>query len=44
MVQALRETLGVPIHVPAAPHETAALGAALLGLSRFRKLAAAAAA
>jgi predicted CoA-substrate-specific enzyme activase len=44
MVQALRDKLGVPIHVPPAPHETAALGAALLGLQRFRKLAAVAAA
>jgi len=42
MVHALREKLGVPINVPEAPHETAALGAALLGLQRFRKLAAAA--
>jgi predicted CoA-substrate-specific enzyme activase len=39
MVQALREKLGVPVHVPGAPHETAALGAALLGLQRWRKLA-----
>jgi predicted CoA-substrate-specific enzyme activase len=44
MVQALRDKLGVTIHVPDAPHETAALGAALLGLQRFRKLAATAAA
>jgi predicted CoA-substrate-specific enzyme activase len=44
MVQALREKLGVPINVPDAPHETTALGAALLGLQRFRKLATAAAA
>jgi predicted CoA-substrate-specific enzyme activase len=44
MVQALRDTLRVPINVPDAPHETTALGAALLGLQRFRKLAAPAAA
>ncbi len=44
MVQALRDKLGVPINVPDAPHETTALGAALLGLQRFRKLATAAAA
>ena len=43
MVESLRAKLGVPIHVPDAPHETAALGAALLGLQRFRKLATAAA-
>jgi predicted CoA-substrate-specific enzyme activase len=42
MVQALRDKLGVPINVPDAPHEAAALGAALLGLSRYRKRAAAA--
>jgi predicted CoA-substrate-specific enzyme activase len=42
MVQALREKLGVPVNVPEAPHETTALGAALLGLQRFRKLATAA--
>jgi predicted CoA-substrate-specific enzyme activase len=44
MVQALREKLGVPVHVPAAPQLAAALGAALLGLQRRRKLATAAAA
>jgi predicted CoA-substrate-specific enzyme activase len=44
MVQALRERLGVPVHVPEEPHLTTALGAALLGLSRYRKLAAASAA
>jgi predicted CoA-substrate-specific enzyme activase len=44
MVQALRDKLGVPINVPEVPHETAALGAALLGLQRFRKLTAASAA
>jgi len=43
MVEALRDKLGVPINVPAAPHETTALGAALLGLQRFRKLTATAA-
>jgi predicted CoA-substrate-specific enzyme activase len=44
MVLALRETLGVPVHVPEAPQFTAALGAALLGLQRYRKLSAPAAA
>jgi predicted CoA-substrate-specific enzyme activase len=44
MVAALRDKLGVPINVPDSPHETAALGAALLGLQRFRKLTPAAAA
>jgi activator of 2-hydroxyglutaryl-CoA dehydratase len=44
MVQALREKLGVPVHVPEAPQFAAALGAALLGLQRYRKLATAAAA
>jgi predicted CoA-substrate-specific enzyme activase len=44
MVAALREKLGVPINVPDEPHETAALGAALLGLQRYRKLTAASAA
>jgi predicted CoA-substrate-specific enzyme activase len=44
MVQALREKLGVPVHVPAAPQLAAALGAALLGLQRHRKLVTAAAA
>jgi predicted CoA-substrate-specific enzyme activase len=42
MVAALRDKLGVPVNVPDAPHLTAALGAALLGLQRHRKLAAAA--
>jgi predicted CoA-substrate-specific enzyme activase len=37
MVLALREKLGVPVHVPDAPQFTAALGAALLGLQRHRK-------
>ena len=44
MVLALREKLGVPVHVPEAPEFTAALGAALLGLQRYRKLSAPAAA
>jgi predicted CoA-substrate-specific enzyme activase len=44
MVAALREKLGVPIHVPDEPRYTAALGAALLGLQRLRKLTAPAAA
>jgi predicted CoA-substrate-specific enzyme activase len=44
MVASLRARLGVPVHVPADPQFTAALGAALLGLQRFRKLAAATAA
>jgi predicted CoA-substrate-specific enzyme activase len=42
MVAALRDKLGVPVNVPEAPQLTAALGAALLGLQRHRKLAAAA--
>jgi predicted CoA-substrate-specific enzyme activase len=37
MVAALRGKLGVPVNVPAAPQLTTALGAALLGLQRFRK-------
>jgi (R)-2-hydroxyacyl-CoA dehydratese activating ATPase len=41
MVQALRAKLGVPVHVPEAPQFAAALGAALLGLQRQRKLVAA---
>jgi predicted CoA-substrate-specific enzyme activase len=44
MVAALRDKLGVPVNVPVAPQYTAALGAALLGLQRFRKLRAPAAA
>ena len=44
MVVALREKLGVPVNVPEAPQYTTALGAALLGLQRFRKLSAPAAA
>jgi predicted CoA-substrate-specific enzyme activase len=37
MVAALREKLGAPVHVPAEPQYTTALGAALLGLQRYRK-------
>jgi len=44
MVAALRDKLGVPVSVPEAPQLTTALGAALLGLQRFRKLAGARAA
>ena len=44
MVTVLRDKLGVPVNVPDAPQFTAALGAALLGLQRFRKLTAPAAA
>jgi predicted CoA-substrate-specific enzyme activase len=39
MVAALRDTLGVPVNVPETPQLAAALGAALLGLQRVRKLA-----
>jgi predicted CoA-substrate-specific enzyme activase len=42
MIVALRDKLGVPITVPEAPQLATAFGAALLGLQRFRKLAAAA--
>jgi predicted CoA-substrate-specific enzyme activase len=38
MVLALRERLGVPVNVPAAPEFVTAQGAALLGLQRYRKL------
>ena len=38
MLEALRAKLGVPINIPAAPEFTAALGAAVLGLQRYRKL------
>ncbi len=38
MLAALREKLGVPINVPDEPQFTTALGAALLGLRRLRKL------
>jgi predicted CoA-substrate-specific enzyme activase len=44
MVVALREKLGVPVNVPEAPQLVTALGAALLGLQRLRKLSAATAA
>jgi (R)-2-hydroxyacyl-CoA dehydratese activating ATPase len=44
MVAALREKLGVTVNVPERPELTAALGAALLGLQRYRKLTAATAA
>ena len=44
MLVALREKLGVPVNVPTRPHLTAALGAALLGLQRLRKMSAPAAA
>ncbi len=43
MVVALGEKLGVPINVPEQPEFTTALGAAVLGLRRQRKLATAAA-
>jgi predicted CoA-substrate-specific enzyme activase len=43
MVAALRAKLDVPINVPDQPQDTAALGAALLGLQRHRKLRTAAA-
>lgn len=44
MVAALRDKLGVPVNVPDAPAFTTALGAAVLGLQRYRKLSAPAAA
>jgi predicted CoA-substrate-specific enzyme activase len=44
MVAALRDKLGVGVNVPEAPQLTTALGAALLGLQRLRKLGAPAAA
>ena len=44
MVAALRAKLGVPVNVPEEPEFTTALGAALLGRQRFRKLTAPAAA
>lgn len=44
MLASLRDKLGVTVNVPKEPHLTAALGAALLGLQRYRKLATAAAA
>jgi predicted CoA-substrate-specific enzyme activase len=40
MVASLREKLGVTVNVPDEPQFTTALGAALLGLQRFKKLAA----
>src|SRR5512145_1455048 len=42
MVHALRDKLGIPVHVPDEPQFATALGAALLGLQRFRKRQAAA--
>lgn len=39
MVASLRDKLAVTVNVPAAPQFTAALGAAVLGLQRYRKLA-----
>ena len=44
MVVALTNKLGVPVNVPDGPQYTTALGAALLGLQRYRKTAATAAA
>jgi len=44
MVVALRDRLGVPVHVPDGPQFAAALGAALLGRQRFLKTGRAAAA
>ncbi len=44
MIAALRDKLAVVVNVPEAPQYTTALGAALLGLQRYRKLAAPAAA
>jgi predicted CoA-substrate-specific enzyme activase len=44
MVVALRDKLGVPVHVPEGPQFAAALGAALLGRQRFLKTGRAAAA
>jgi predicted CoA-substrate-specific enzyme activase len=40
MVAALRDRLGVAVNVPDAPQDVTALGAALLGLGRHRKLGA----
>jgi predicted CoA-substrate-specific enzyme activase len=40
MVAALRDKVGVPVNVPDAPQLTAALGAALLGQQRHRRLSA----
>ena len=44
MIVALREKLGETVNVPEEPHLTAALGAAVLGLQRYRRLTTAAAA
>ena len=44
MIASLREKLGVTVNVPKEPQLTAALGAALLGLQRYTKLATAVAA
>ncbi len=44
MIEALRAKLGVAVNVPDAPQYTTALGAALLGWQRYRKLATARAA
>jgi predicted CoA-substrate-specific enzyme activase len=44
MVASLREKLGVTVNVPEEPAFTTALGAALLGLQRYKKIAAARAA
>jgi activator of 2-hydroxyglutaryl-CoA dehydratase len=41
IVSALRDKLGVTVHVPDGPEFVTALGAALLGLQRFRRRAAA---
>jgi hypothetical protein len=38
MVVALREKAGIAVNVPASPEHTTALGAAILGLQRFKKL------
>jgi (R)-2-hydroxyacyl-CoA dehydratese activating ATPase len=40
MVAALRDKLGVAVNVPERPELTTALGAAILGLQRYRKLSA----
>jgi activator of 2-hydroxyglutaryl-CoA dehydratase len=39
MVVALKDKLGVQVNVPDGPEYTTALGAALLGLQRHRKMA-----
>jgi predicted CoA-substrate-specific enzyme activase len=43
MLTAAREKFGIPVNVPERPQYTTALGAAILGLQRFKKLAAPAA-